>query len=269
MVSSDRLFAASIPEVYDRLLVPVIFDAYGPIVAAQVASSEPRAVLEIAAGTGALTRALVAELPPGTRLVATDLNQPMIDQAMRHGHCDGVEWRQADALALPFASESFDAVACQFGVMFFPDKIKAYGEAKRMLKPGGRFVFSVWDRIARNDFADVVTRALAGMFPDDPPSFLARTPHGYCDQEAIRDHLAAAGFTSVAIGTHGAISRARSAHDVAMAYCQGTPLRNEIEAHDPSRLEEATNSAADALTERFGSGPIEGRMQGHVVSAKW
>ena len=267
MVSSDRLFAASIPGVYDRLLVPVIFDAYGPIVAAQVACSEPRAVLEIAAGTGALTRALVAELAPGTRLVATDLNQPMIDQAMRHGHCDGVEWRQADAHALPFASGSFDAVACQFGVMFFPDKIKAYGEAKRVLKPGGRFVFSVWDRIAKNDFAAVVTRALAEMLPDNPPSFLARTPHGYCDQEAIRGQLAAAGFTSVAIATHGAISRARSARDVAMAYCQGTPLRSEIEARDPSRLDEATEHAADALTERFGSGPIEGRMQAHIISA--
>jgi len=151
--------------------------------------------------------------------------------------------------------------------MFFPDKVKGYAEGRRVLMAGGRFIFNVWDRIAENEFALVVTDALATVFPADPPRFMARTPHGYHDVARIREDLTAAGFASISIETLGSTSRASSPRDVAIAYCQGTPLRNEIEARDASRLEEATQAAAEALARRFGAGAIEGRISAHVITA--
>ncbi len=268
MAPSDKLFAGSIPEIYDRYMVPLIFEPYARDLAARLAKVEPQDVLETAAGTGVLTRALVSMLPARTRIVATDLNQPMLDRAASSDHTKGrIAWRQADALALPFEDQSFDAVACQFGAMFFPDKVLGYRHARRVLKPGGHFFFNVWDRIAENEFADVVTEALATIFPNDPPRFMARTPHGYHDVTKLRDELTTAGFTSISIETRGDISRADSPRDPAIAYCQGTPLRNEIEARDPSGLEAATQACAEALARRFGKGPVEGRIRAHVITA--
>jgi ubiquinone/menaquinone biosynthesis C-methylase UbiE len=268
MVATDKLFAGSIPEIYDRFLVPLIFESYAADLADRLASLRPRDVLETAAGTGVLTRAAASKLPGETRIVATDLNQPMLDHAAARQGSDGrISWRKADALALPFPDRSFDVVACQFGVMFFPDRIAGFREARRVLRSGGHFVFNAWDRISENVFAEVVTEALADVFPESPPSFMARTPHGYHDVAQIRSDLQAAGFGTIAIETRQSASRANSARDVAVAYCQGTPLRNEIEARDASRLEEATELAAQALRRQFGDGAIEGPIAAHIVTA--
>ena len=165
--------------------------------------------------------------------MATDLNQAMLDEAQAQGTRRRVEWGRADAMDLPFGDGSFDAVVCQFGVMFFPDKAKADSEVLRVLQPGGVFLFNVWDRIEENEFADTVTTALASLFPDDPPRFMARTPHGYHDRAVIEDDLGKGGFMRAArIETIAARSRADSPRVPAVAYCQGTPLRNEIEARD-------------------------------------
>ena len=267
MVATDKLFAGSIPEIYDRFLVPLIFEPYADDLAARVATAQPRDVLETAAGTGVLTRALASRLAPSTRIVATDLNQPMLDQAAKRQAEGRIEWKQADALALPFGDGGFDVVACQFGAMFFPDKVQGYREARRVLRPGGRFLFNVWAPIEENEFADVVTEALATVFPNDPPRFMARTPHGHHDVGRIREDLEAAGFTDTSVDAVDATSKAASPHHAAVAYCQGTPLRNEIEARDASRLEEATNQAADALARRFGKDAIEGRIRALVITA--
>lgn len=264
--AADKVFAGSIPRIYETCLVPLIFAGYADDLAERAALGAPKRVLEIAAGTGVVTRSLVSALPADTTLVATDLNQAMIDEARRIGTSRPVEWRQADALALPFDDGSFDAVVCQFGAMFFPDKVKGYAEARRVLRRGGAFLFNVWDRIEDNEFADVVTAALATVFPDDPPRFLARTPHGYHDRAAIARDLAAAGFSSSPrIETVAKRSKAPAGRVAAFAYCQGTPLRNEIEARDASRLEEATDRASEAIAARFGSGAVDGRIQAHVV----
>lgn len=268
MVATDKLFAGSIPEIYDRFLVPLIFEPYARDLAERLANVAPRDVLETAAGTGALTRAMASRLPADTRIVVTDLNQPMLDHASARQPDGGrIHWRQADAMALPFEDQSFDAVACQFGAMFFPDKVQGYREARRVLKPGGHLFFNVWDRISDNEFADVVTDELAKVFPHDPPRFMARTPHGYHDAERIRGELNAAGFTSISIDALDETSKAPSPREPAIAYCQGTPLRNEIEARDASRLEDATKRAAEALARRFGRGAIEGRIRALVISA--
>src|SRR5436305_2829516 len=267
MAATDKLFAGSIPELYDRFMVPLIFQSYARDLAERVAKLEPRDVLETAAGTGVLTRAMAAKLHQA-RIVATDLNQPMLDYAASQTQTSGrITWRQADALALPFDEQSFDAVACQFGAMFFPDKISGYSQARRVLKPGGHFIFNVWDRISEDEFADVVTDTLATIFPNDPPRFMARTPHGYHDVAKLREELTMAGFAQVSIETRGDISRAPSPRDAAIAYCQGTPLRNEIEARDPAGLEGATQACTAALALRFGNGPVAGRIQAHVITA--
>jgi ubiquinone/menaquinone biosynthesis C-methylase UbiE len=268
MATNDKVFAGSIPEFYERFLVPLIFEPYARDLAKRVAAAAPRDVLETAAGTGVLTRAMASLLPAAARIVATDLNQPMLDEAAkRQAGGRAIERRQADALALPFPDASFDVVACQFGTMFFPDKVAAYKQARRVLRPGGRLIFNVWDKIADNEFADVITRALAEIFPHDPPRFLARTPHGYNDADQIRRELKAAGFSEIATEAVDETSTARSPRDAAVAYCEGTPLRGEIETLDPADLERATAHATAALARRFGNGPIEGRIKAIVVSA--
>jgi SAM-dependent methyltransferase len=179
-----------------------------------------------------------------------------------------VEWQQADAQRLPFEDGVFDAVVCQFAAMFFPEKARAFSEARRVLKPGGAFIFNVWDRIEDNEFADTVTRALAALFPRDPPRFLARTPHGYHDLALVRRDLQLGGFLGVTqLETIAMRSQATSAREPAVAYCQGTPLRNEIEARDAGRLEVATERASQAIAARHGSGPVSGKIQAHVITA--
>ena len=263
MSESDKVFAGSIPENYDRLMAPLIFEPFAEDIAQRAASLSPSAVLETAAGTGVVTRALAPRLPLSASYIVTDLNQPMLDYAASRQPPDiRITWRQADALALPFDDAAFDLVCCQFGAMFFPDRIAGYREAKRILKPGGHFLFNVWDRIEENVFAHEVTNALAEIFLNDPPRFLARTPHGYHDTALIRSELGDAGFSHVAIETRAEQSRASSPRQAARAYCQGTPLRNEIEARDEGKLEAATDYAASAIADRHGSGEVAAKISG-------
>jgi SAM-dependent methyltransferase len=264
---TDKVFTGSIPKLYDEYLVPLIFEPYAADLANRLATRPLDRVLEIAAGTGVVTRRLVSVLPESVSIVATDLNQAMLDHASLVGTVRPVEWRQADAMQLPFEDGSFDAVVCQFGVMFFPDKPKAFSEARRVLKPGGVFIFNVWDRIEENEFAHTVTLALESLFPADPPRFMARTPHGHHDLAAIGRDLKLGGFTAAPrINTLAARSQAVSARLPAIAYCQGTPLRNEIEARDKSRLGEATDIATNAIARRFGAGPVDGKIQAHIFT---
>ena len=247
--------------------MPLIFEPYATALARRLARQRVSRILELAAGTGVVTRALAAMLPPSVAITATDLNQSMIDRAIAVGTSRPVEWRQADALRLPFGDATYDAVVCQFGVMFFADKPMAFAEARRVLGAGGTFLFSVWDRIEENEFADAVTTAAASVVPEDPPSFLRRIPHGYFDRPTILDDLRLAGFANAArIETLPARSRAASSMVPAVAYCQGTPLRNEIEAHGSTRLDTVTRAAAEAIGRRFGNGDVDGKVQAHIVS---
>jgi SAM-dependent methyltransferase len=267
--NSDKVFAGSIPKLYEKYLVPLIFEPYAADLAARLKARRLSRVLEIAAGTGVVTRALASALPESVTIVATDLNQAMLDQAAAVGTKRAVEWRQADAMRLPFQDASFDAVVCQFGVMFFPDKAKAFAEARRTLRPGGILLFNVWDRIEENEFADTIMTALASVFPKDPPRFMARTPHGYHDRDQLARDLANGGFSaSPTIETVAARSRAKSPREPAIAYCQGTPWRNEIEARDAERLGEATDVAAQAIANRFGRGAVDGKIQAHIVAVE-
>lgn len=263
---SDKVFTGSISKLYESHLVPLIFEPYAADLAKRLASRPLNCVLEIAAGTGIVTRNLATVLPESVSIVATDLNQPMLDLASAIGTKRPVEWRQADAMQLPFRDGTFDAVVCQFGVMFFPEKAKAFSEARRVLRAGGVFIFNVWDQLKENEFADTVTRALASLFPNTPPRFMARTPHGYYDRKTIERDLRNGGFAALPkFTTVAARSKAKSPLVPAVAYCQGTPLRNEIEAIDAARLGEATETAAEAIALRFGRGAVDGKIQAHIV----
>jgi len=270
---ADKAFVGSIPKLYEEHMVPMIFEPYATDLVNRVAARSLGKllanVLEIAAGTGVVTRKLATKLPESVAIVATDLNQPMLSLAVELGTQRPVEWRQADAMQLPFDNSTFDAVVCQFGVMFFPDKAQAFAEAYRVLRPGGVLIFNVWDRIEENEFTHTVSMALDTLFPTDQPRFMQRVPHGYYDLDTINKDLKSGGFTTLPkFSTIAARSKAASPRIPATAFCQGTPLRNEIEARGSATLDEATNVAAAAIAKRFGSGPVAGKIQAHVIAVE-
>ncbi len=268
MTATDKIFDGSIPHFYDTFMVPLIFQVYADDLAERVAKLQPLSVLETASGSGVVPRALAPRLGTDARYVATDLNQPMIDHAAsKHPADSTIEWLRADALDLPFADNEFDIVICQFGAMFFPDRSRGYAEARRVLKSGGTYLFNVWDRIENNELAEIVTREAGAIFPDDPPQFLVRTPHGYFDQDLIRSDLRRCGFSDIMIEVVEARSIAASSGAAATAFCYGTPLRTEIEERDPAMLDHVVERVAASIEARFGNGPVESRICALVVTA--
>jgi SAM-dependent methyltransferase len=266
MAQEDAVFSGRIPELYDRYIGPALMVPYAGDLAARLSGMQSGVLLETAAGTGIVTEALVRALPRVT-IVSTDLNQPMLDHAASKPALSRVQFRQADALHLPFDDRSFDVVVCQFGAMFFPDRPAAFREARRVLKQGGRFLFNVWASTADNPYAAAIVAGLSRRYPDHGSWFLERTPHGYHDPDLIRSDLAAGGFAQCRIETVALKGRVASASALAMGLCQGSPMRAEIEALDPAGLEAATEAAASAITERLGAGEFETDLCALVIDA--
>jgi len=266
MPDRDVVFAGSIPEMYDRYMVPLVFRPYAELVAERARRWTPRRVLETAAGTGVVTQALHGAMPDAD-IVATDLNAPMLDVAARRIRSPRVRFEQADAQALPFADGSFDLVVCQFGIMFLPDKLAGHREARRVLVAGGRYLLVIWDSIERNHATREAGRAVAELFPADAPKFYDRIPFRYWDKALIEGDLRAAGFDQIDIETVELRSHAASARDAALALVQSTPMRAEIEALDASLLEAATDRAAAALSQFEGPEGFDAPMSAHLVTA--
>lgn len=266
MSSTDTVFAGSIPETYEQYMVPLIFRPYAELLAERVTSFAPSRILETAAGTGVVTRALHRALP-NAEIVATDLNQPMLDQAGQQLRVPQVRFQQADALDLPFDDASFDVVLCQFGVMFFPDKAKANAEARRVLRDGGKYLLVIWDKVDRNLATKVAGPAVAELFPDDTAAFYERIPFRYHDRAVIEDDLRNAGFVDIAFDTVELRSRAATARDAAIALTQGTPMRSDIEKRGPDALANATEAAAQALRIFEGKDGFDAPMSAHLVTA--
>jgi SAM-dependent methyltransferase len=249
-------------EAYDRWLVPAMFHPFAVDLARRAASFRPHRVLEIAAGTGVLTRELVASIPSAD-VTATDLNTAMVE--LGSGRAPGAAWQGADALHLPFDDRQFDLVVCQFGVMFFPDKPAAFRQAARVLARGGRLLFSTWSTVDTHDFAAALTAGVERAFPDDPPTFMTAVPHGYSDLPHVAADLAAGGMKCISAETVTLTGRAGSATDVAAGFCTGTPLRRAIE--ERGDLVTSTAVIGEVMRERLGEGPVSGRMTAYVIEA--
>jgi SAM-dependent methyltransferase len=264
MAQQDTVFGGSIPQFYDRYISPALMVPYANNLVARLAGLQLGTLLETAAGTGVLTEAVATALPNVT-IVATDLNQPMLDHAATKPTLHRVRFRQADALQLPFDDQSFDAVVCQFGVMFFPDRPAAFREANRVLRPGGRFLFNVWDSPATNPIVTAMVAGLSQRYPDHESWFVERTPCGYRNPDIIRSDLAAGGFADCSIDTVALKGHVASSMGLAIGFCQGSPMRAEIEALDPTGLDAATAATAEAIAERFGRGAFETDLCALVV----
>ena len=260
--NQSRVWVGSMPDAYERLLVPTVFLPFAVDLARRVAAHGPRRVLELAAGTGVVTDQLLAAMP-SAEVVATDLNPAMV--ALGSGRVPQATWRQADALNLPFEDAQFDVVACQFGVMFFPDKPAAFAEARRVLTEEGTVLVSTWGTVDTHDFAAALQAALERVFPGDAPGFIAGVPHGYADLDAMTADVAAGGLRVTSAETIVLEGRAESAAAVATGFCTGTPLRGEIEAR--ADLATATAAITAELASLLGTGPVTGRMTAHVIEA--
>ncbi|QGN55714.1 class I SAM-dependent methyltransferase [Novosphingobium sp. Gsoil 351] len=260
----DAKFVGSIPSLYEEHLVPVLFAPFAKDLVARAMALKSREVLEVAAGTGVVSH-LLAEALPNARIVATDLNLAMLEVARSRGQFANLSFEEADAQSLPFDHRSFDLVLIQFGAMFFPDKMGAYAEARRVLVPGGTLLFNVWDRIDSNPGSAAIHKAVCDSVPAPKPEFLARTPFGYNDPELIESQLRASGFTTVTIERVEQISPPRSAEALARGMCLGSPLANELAAHSRSIQERALADATEAAKHAEGSGRLA--MAALVVTA--
>jgi len=267
MVQNDAVFVGSIPQLYDGNVGPTFMVPYASDIASRLTHLQTGRLLEVAAGTGIVTAALAAALPR-VEITATDLNQPMLDRASTKAELHGVILRQADALDLPFDDASFNAVVCQFGVMFFPDKAAAFREVRRVLRPGGHFVFNVWDSVEDNPVVATLLAGLRRWCPDQPSWFMERTPCGYRDPTILRADLVAGGFADCQIEKVVLRGHAASPMAVAVGLCQGSPMRAEIEALDSTGLQEATQAAANAIAESFGNGTFEASLAALVIETR-
>jgi ubiquinone/menaquinone biosynthesis C-methylase UbiE len=267
MNDKNAQFAGSIPAAYDRYLGPIFFPGYGEDLADRLKVAANSSVLELACGTGIVTRILRDRLPASVRLTATDLNEPMIEHAKtKFSASDAIEWKQADATSLPFDDRSFDAVVCQFGFMFFPDKSVAAREAHRVLKPGGVFLFNVWDSFEQNPLGKIAHETIARFFEKDPPAFY-QVPFGYHDQAEIRRVLELAGFTNVRIDVVSIPSASTRVEDAATGLVEGSPIAVAIAEREASLFPVIKNAVAQALEKHFGAATFRTPMRALVVQA--
>ena len=262
MVSeADREWVGSMSEAYDRWLVPAVFEPFAIDLARRVAAHHPDRILEVAAGTGALTATL--DGVAAAELVATDFNQAMVDVGC--ARAPNARWQQADAMNLPFDDAQFDVVVCQFGVMFFPDKRAAFTEIQRVLVPDGTFVFNTWSTLESHELQAAVVDVVAEILSGDPPPFLAAVPHGCADPSIVSADLAACGYAHVLAEVVTLEANAPSAAAIASGYCLGTPLRAEIESR--ADLDQVLAAVTELLQSRFGSGSVTGKMTANVFEA--
>lgn len=267
MENKNAQFAGTIPAAYDRYLGPMFFEPYAEDLAGRLRVGENSSVLELACGTGIVTRKLRDRLPASAKLIATDLNEPMFRHAAAKFRKDeAVEWRQADACALPFGDQLFDAVVCEFGIMFVPDKALCAREARRVLKSGGVFLFNVWDSLSENPVGRIAHETIAGFFEKDPPTFY-QVPYGYYDKDEIQRTLEAAGFREIRMEVVSKTSAPTDARDAATGLVQGSPMAVAITERDASLFPVITDAVTEALKKELGGSPFRAPMRAIVVEA--
>jgi ubiquinone/menaquinone biosynthesis C-methylase UbiE len=260
MAETD-VFKHSTPALYDRYMGPLLFAPYATHVAQRAARLQPDRILETAAGTGIVTRA-VADALPTAEIVATDINPGVVEFAAQHFQSERVTFQAADAQQLPFGDASFDLVLCLFGIMFFPGKVRANEEARRVLRPGGRYVLVTFNRLDLNPVPRAAGEAVATLFAEDP-RYMERGPFSYTDAPAVEKDLRSAGFEMIELETVE-LSSLVSARDAARGIVLGSPFRAEIERLDPSALERGTAAVEGALQPWDG---MRAPMSAHIATA--
>lgn len=267
MVSVDVRFSGSVPANYERYMVPLLFRPYAEELVARARQWQPKRILETACGTGVVTD-LLARTFPDSEIVATDLNQAMIDVAQTRIGSSNVIFRQADALDLPFDDARFDLVVCQFGVMFYPDKVQGNREARRLLRPGGHYLLAIWDRIERNALSNLANQAMRQIFPDNPPQFMTRGPFSYYEAEWIEAHLEEAGFDDISIETVEYVSRSPSAADAARGLVYGSPMGVELADYGPNALDLVFERLSGSARQYENADGFAAPMVAHIVTAR-
>jgi ubiquinone/menaquinone biosynthesis C-methylase UbiE len=267
LTGTHSTFVGTIPELYDRFLAPTFTEPYAADLVSRLRVPAAGRLLELACGTGRLTQQLAAALPASVAIDATDLNEPMVAVARRRVPAPNVRWGTADATALPFGDAEFDAVVCQFGVMFFPDKVAAARQVRRVLKAGGSYWFSTWSSLDENPLSRVAREVGAQFLRPDTPVF-ANIPFGYHDRDRITADLRAGGFTTVDIDLLALEAQAPSAGQVATGLVQGTPMIEQVREYGRATVEEVTAAVADAIAQEFGAAPVRGAMRALVVRAE-
>lgn len=266
-MSTHTRFAGSIPELYERFIVPLIMAPYARDLAKRVHARPGDRVLELACGTGALTREVVLQLPPTATLTATDLNEPMLAAARKTTESAHVHWQTANLLALPFDAASFDIVVCEFGIMFLPDKAAAAREVRRVLRPGGAYLFNVWGSLEYNPLPRLADEVVSRLYPENPPAFYGAVPHGYFDPQQIERDLRAGGFSHVDIDTVDLEATITTPEEAAVALIEGTPFANTIRDRGTVPVEAIRTALASAIERGLGGPGTRVPMRALVVQA--
>jgi ubiquinone/menaquinone biosynthesis C-methylase UbiE len=268
MAHAAQAFAGLDAEYYDSILGPAQLEAIASELVGRVPSKPDGDVLELACGTGIVTRKLREQLDPAVRLVATDLSPAMIDYARKKlREQEGIEWREADMASLPFPDASFGAVVCSLGIMFVPDKKKAFAEARRVLREGGTFLFNTWDSLHENPHARTAGEVMDELFPGDPEMQFAKIPFGFYDYAVIRKHLAEHGLRELRMEKRPIAIHCETVHRYATGMVKGTPRALLIRERGKS-LDEVIDKLAAALARVGGDAPFRLPAQVIVVETR-
>ncbi len=252
MNTSASAFVGEIPEHYDKGLGPNIFVDYAGRLVDECCAEAVANVIELAAGTGIVSGKLRDRLPKDASLLVTDLNGPMLEVAKKKlEEGDNLRFSVADAMDLPFEEARFDLMVCQFGVMFFPDKVASFREAARVIKPGGRYVFNVWSAMSENPFSQMAHEVARQFFPDDPPGFY-KVPFHYGDPQLVKADLAEAGWGDIRYETIRLSKRIEAPETFAKALVFGNPLIDEIRSRGGVSSDDVAREMASALHRTFG-----------------
>jgi ubiquinone/menaquinone biosynthesis C-methylase UbiE len=267
MSTSHAQFTGSIPEYYDTYLGPMLFEPYARDMAERVARLNASSVLELACGTGIVTRRLLDILPRDSHLLATDLNEAMLDYARPKFTKDtNVKLEAMDATRLTLPPDTFEVVVCQFGWMFFPDKLAVARESRRVLRPDGHLLFNVWDSFGGNPICRIAHETITSFFESDPADFYL-TPFGFHDLGEIRMMLDDAGFKKVDADTIAFTTESPSANEAATGLIRGNPVVNAIHERGAADVDTIVRAVADALANELGDRPMRAPIKAHVVVA--
>ncbi len=266
-MSVTTAFAGSVPTNYDQYLGPVLFEPYAVDLVKRIDTTSYHNVLELACGTGRVTKHLASMLPVDGSLIASDLNSDMLNVARNILPGERIKWMEIDAQDLPFGDEGFDHVICQFGVMFFPDKMKAFTESYRVLQPDGRLLFNVWDSLEFNPRSAIIKQVMEEIMGSEAPDFLSKGPYSYYNKNEITTSLRNAGFKNIQLEAVQKTAYYAFADDLIKGFVDGSPLNSYLVQQSPSLQKEIKDKLKQAIVSQFGETQIISPMQAIVCSA--